>query len=54
MHSVAFTKLLLNPKLLDAVEDIMETENIILHHTKAHLKPPEKGAPFPMHQGNRD
>ena len=28
----------------------METENIILHHTKAHLKPPEKGAPFPMHQ----
>ena len=50
MHSVAFTKLLLNPKLLDAVEDIMETENIILHHTKAHLKPPEKGAPFPMHQ----
>ena len=50
MHSVAFTKLLLNPKLLDAVEDIMETENIILQHTKAHLKPPEKGAPFPMHQ----
>ena len=47
---MVFTKLLLNPKLLDAVEDVMETENIILHHTKAHLKPPEKGAPFPMHQ----
>ena len=50
MHSAVFTKLLLNTKLLDAVEDIMETENIVLHHTKAHLKPLEKGAPFPMHQ----
>ena len=50
MHSSIFTNLLMHPKLLDAVEDIMETENIILHHTKAHLKPPEKGAPFPMHQ----
>ena len=28
----------------------MESENIVLHHTKAHLKPPEQGAPFPMHQ----
>lgn len=28
----------------------METKNIILHHTKAHYKPPEKGAAYPMHQ----
>ncbi len=41
---------MLNDNLLDACEDVMATSNIILHHTKAHLKPPEKGAPFPMHQ----
>ncbi len=40
----------MNEKLLDACEDIMDTPNIILHHTKAHLKPPEHGAPYPMHQ----
>ena len=28
----------------------METKDILLHHTKAHIKPPEKGAPFLMHQ----
>ena len=41
---------MLNERLLDAIEDIMESGNIVLHHTKAHLKPPEQGAPFPMHQ----
>ena len=50
MHSSVFTHLLLHSKLLDAVEDVMETPNILLHHTKAHLKPPGIGAPFPMHQ----
>lgn len=28
----------------------METKDIVLHHTKAHIKPPEKGAPYLMHQ----
>lgn len=50
MHSAEFTKVITNQKLLDAVEDILGTEDILLHHTKAHIKPPEKGAPFPMHQ----
>ncbi|KAK8406528.1 hypothetical protein O3P69_007277 [Scylla paramamosain] len=50
MYSAAFTRLLLNEKLLDACEDIMETPNILLHHTKAHSKPPNTGSPFPMHQ----
>nr|CAD7602954.1 unnamed protein product [Timema genevievae] len=49
-HSAVFTKVLNNERLLDALEDIMGTPNILLHHTKAHLKPPEKGAPFVMHQ----
>ncbi|XP_066950957.1 phytanoyl-CoA dioxygenase, peroxisomal-like [Macrobrachium rosenbergii] len=50
MHSAAFTRLLMHPKMLDACEDIMDTENILLHHTKAHTKPPGTGSPFPMHQ----
>jgi hypothetical protein len=37
-HSAVFTRLLLNEKLLDAVEDLMDSPNIVLHHTKAHLK----------------
>ncbi|KAM3955877.1 phytanoyl-CoA dioxygenase, peroxisomal [Aphomia sociella] len=49
-HSAVFGKILYNKELLDALEDVMETKNIILHHTKAHLKPPENGAAYPMHQ----
>lgn len=50
MHSGVFTKLITNEKLLDALEDVLETSDILLHHTKAHVKPPEKGAPYLMHQ----
>ncbi|KYM83789.1 putative alpha-ketoglutarate-dependent hypophosphite dioxygenase [Atta colombica] len=50
MHNDVFTRTITHPKLLDALEDIMGTEDIMLHHTKAHLKPPEKGSPYLMHQ----
>ncbi|XP_046971364.1 phytanoyl-CoA dioxygenase, peroxisomal-like [Vanessa cardui] len=50
MHHAVFGKLLYNDDLLDALEDVMGTKNIVLHHTKAHFKPPEKGASYPMHQ----
>lgn len=50
MHSEVFTKILTDARLLDALQDVMGTENIALHHTKAHNKPPKKGAPYPMHQ----
>ncbi|XP_038206824.1 phytanoyl-CoA dioxygenase, peroxisomal-like [Zerene cesonia] len=50
MHHEVFGKYLYNEDLLDAFEDVMETKNIILHHTKANNKPPEKGANYPMHQ----
>ncbi|XP_075976586.1 phytanoyl-CoA dioxygenase, peroxisomal-like [Anticarsia gemmatalis] len=49
-HHAVFGKLLYNDNILDALEDVMGTENILLHHTKAHFKPPEKGAAYPMHQ----
>ncbi|XP_034942550.1 probable alpha-ketoglutarate-dependent hypophosphite dioxygenase [Chelonus insularis] len=50
MHSAVFTRVITNSNLLDALEDIMDTKDILLHHTKAHIKPPEKGAPYLMHQ----
>ncbi|XP_060805262.1 phytanoyl-CoA dioxygenase, peroxisomal-like isoform X2 [Amyelois transitella] len=49
-HSALFGQFLYNKNLLDALEDVMGTRNIVLHHTKAHFKPPEKGAAYPMHQ----
>ena len=55
-HSAAFTRLLLHEALLDSLEDIMnnclelEKASVVLHHTKAHLKPAKEGAPFPTHQ----
>ncbi|XP_044729875.1 probable alpha-ketoglutarate-dependent hypophosphite dioxygenase [Chrysoperla carnea] len=50
MHSSIFTEFITNQNMLEALEDIMGTPNILLHHTKAHLKPPENGAPYLMHQ----
>ena len=49
-HAAIFTKMLLNDVLLDAVQQIIGSGNILLHHTKAHVKPPDKGSSFPMHQ----
>lgn len=49
-HAAVFTRMLLEPRLLDAVEQILDSPDILLHHTKAHLKPPGVGSAFPMHQ----
>lgn len=38
-----------HPRLLDITEALIGP-NLILHHTKLFQKPPEKGAPFPLHQ----
>lgn len=48
-HSAGFARLMLDPRLTDRIADLIG-ENIQLHHTKLFIKPPEKGAPFPMHQ----
>lgn len=44
--------MLLKDTLLEMVADLIGTKDILLHHTKAHVKPPGKGSPFPMHQVN--
>lgn len=48
-QSAAFTRLLTDPRFVDRVADLIGP-NVQLHHTKLFIKPPEKGAPFPMHQ----
>jgi phytanoyl-CoA hydroxylase len=48
-HSAIFSRLIVDPRLTDRVADLMGP-NVQLHHTKMFIKPPEKGAPFPMHQ----
>lgn len=48
-HSAVFTRLICDPRLVDRAADIIGP-NIQLHHTKMFIKPPERGAPFPMHQ----
>ena len=48
-HSAAFTRLITDPRLTDRVASLIGP-NVMLHHTKMFIKPPERGAPFPMHQ----
>ena len=48
-QSAVFTRLLVNARLTEVAADIVGP-NVQLHHTKMFIKPPEKGAPFPMHQ----
>jgi phytanoyl-CoA hydroxylase len=48
-HSAFFTRMLVDPRLVDLAAEIIGP-NVQLHHTKAHVKPPAVGSPFPMHQ----
>lgn len=47
--SAVWLRAFLEPRFLDAAEEILGPD-IVLHHSKLFQKPPEKGAPFPMHQ----
>lgn len=49
-YSAAFTRLLVDERVTGVASDIIGSPNVQLHHTKMFVKPPEKGAPFPMHQ----
>lgn len=49
-HAGIFTRMLLKESLVDAVSELIGSSNVLLHHTKAHIKPPGIGAPFPTHQ----
>jgi phytanoyl-CoA hydroxylase len=48
-HSALFSRLLVDDRLTAIFADLVGP-NVQLHHNKLHVKPPEKGSPFPMHQ----
>src|SRR5919201_2727718 len=48
-HDSAFMRAVAHPRLVEALVAVIGP-NVQLHHTKMLVKPPEKGAPFPMHQ----
>ena len=48
-HDGVFTRMVAHPRLVDVLRRLIGP-NVQLHHTKMLVKPPEQGAPFPMHQ----
>jgi phytanoyl-CoA hydroxylase len=48
-HDAIFTQMVAHPRLVDVLTSLIGP-NVQLHHTKMLVKPPEQGAPFPMHQ----
>jgi ectoine hydroxylase-related dioxygenase (phytanoyl-CoA dioxygenase family) len=48
-HCARFTRLLVDERFTSVLTPILGP-NVQLHHTKMHLKPPETGTPFPLHQ----
>lgn len=48
-YSSTWLQALLAPEFLDATQELLGPD-IVLHHSKLFEKPPQDGAPFPMHQ----
>jgi phytanoyl-CoA hydroxylase len=48
-YSAPWARAVINPRLVACMVDILGP-NVELHHTTLHVKPPETGHPFPMHQ----
>lgn len=50
-YSDAWLRCVTNARLIKCMTQLLG-ENVELHHTTMHVKPPETGHPFPMHQDN--
>jgi len=50
IYSAAWHRAFMQPRFLEISQAILNSPNVILHHSKLFQKPAEKGAPFPMHQ----
>ena len=48
-HDACFTRALCHPNMTEVLAAVIGP-NVQLHHSKMLVKPPERGAPFPMHQ----
>ena len=49
LYSDAWMRAVTNPKLAAALSQLLAS-SVELHHTTMHIKPPQTGHPFPMHQ----
>ena len=49
-YSDAWARAVMNKKLAAAMADLLDGGPVELHHSTLHVKPPETGHPFPMHQ----
>jgi phytanoyl-CoA hydroxylase len=50
-YSAAWMRAVTHPKLAAAMSDLLGPD-VELHHSTMHIKPPQTGHPFPMHQDN--
>ena len=50
-YSAAWARAVANPRLVAVLVDLLGP-NVELHHSTMHIKPPQTGHPFPMHQDN--
>ncbi|CAN5681788.1 phytanoyl-CoA dioxygenase family protein [soil metagenome] len=50
-YSAAWCRAVTHCKLTTAIADLIGP-NVELHHSTMHIKPPQNGHPFPMHQDN--
>ena len=50
-YSEAWSRAMLSPRLTESLGDLLGP-NVELHHTTLHMKPPQTGHPFPLHQDN--
>jgi ectoine hydroxylase-related dioxygenase (phytanoyl-CoA dioxygenase family) len=48
-YSAAWMRAVTQPKLIAIISDLLGPD-VELHHSTMHVKPPETGHPFPMHQ----
>jgi len=50
IYSAVWLRAFLQPRFLEFSRAVLNSPDVILHHSKLFQKPAEKGAPFPMHQ----
>ena len=50
-YSAAWARGVTHPRLVAAMSDLLGPD-VELHHSTMHIKPPQTGHPFPMHQDN--
>jgi phytanoyl-CoA hydroxylase len=49
LYSAAWARAIVEPRLAEILSGLLGGA-VEFHHTTMHVKPPERGAPFPMHQ----